>query len=141
MLDRLAASVQTLRLESNRLASLARADALEIGFLVARRILETEISTNPEALFSLVRSALRRVGESRDITIRLHPADASAVRQAEGTVLPQGPSISQIRLVGDPSLSPGDCVIDTEMGSFDGRLESRLAQLRRAASGAIGERS
>src|SRR5690349_16896293 len=61
---RLGAAVEALRNASDALAGEARSDALEVGFLIARRILETELTTSPEALVSLVRSTIRRLGEA-----------------------------------------------------------------------------
>lgn len=62
-LQRVAHAVEVLKLQAERLAEQARADALEIGFRVARRILEAELSSSPEPFFALVRSALKRAGD------------------------------------------------------------------------------
>src|SRR6185369_15742672 len=70
---RLGAAVEMLRTTSERLAAEARSDALEVGFLIARRILETELATSPEPLVALVRSTIRRLGEARKMTVRLSP--------------------------------------------------------------------
>src|SRR3990172_3058480 len=84
-LERVGAAVEMLRAQAARLAEQARADAIEVAFQVARKILETEISQNPEALFALVRSAVRRAGESRRVAIRLAPDDAALPRVPVGT--------------------------------------------------------
>src|SRR4051794_37338658 len=46
-LQRIATAVDTLRAQAGHLAEQARADALEIGFLVARTLLEAEVRQNP----------------------------------------------------------------------------------------------
>src|SRR6266540_7320668 len=76
-MEKVAAALETLRAQADLLAEQARADAIEIGFQVARKILETELRQSPEALFSLVRAAVRRAGESRRIAVRVTPDDAS----------------------------------------------------------------
>jgi flagellar assembly protein FliH len=135
---RLDAAVERLRLESARLADLARADALEIGFLVARRILEQELSSSPEALFSLVRSAVRRLGDARRLVIKLHPADAERIGSAEGRQR-LGLSLMQVEVAPDPTLAPGDCVVESEQATVDGRLATRLDELKRAAETVLDE--
>ncbi|MCC6335726.1 MAG: flagellar assembly protein FliH [Myxococcales bacterium] len=133
---RLAAAVERLKLEASRLADQARADALEIGFQVARRILEQELSSSPEALFSLVRSAVRRVGDARRLVIRLHPGDVERVGSQEGRQR-LGLSLMQVEVVADPALGAGDCVIESEQATVDGRLATRLDEVRRGVESAL----
>jgi len=137
-LQRVSHAVEVLRLQSDRLAEQARSDALEIGFLVARRILEAELTTGPEPLFALVRGALKRAGDSRRIVVRVHPEDAALVSgpAAAGEL---GVSAAAIEVAGDPSLERGDVVVDTDFGKVDGRLRTRLEELHRAAASALEE--
>jgi flagellar assembly protein FliH len=137
-LERVAPAVQVLRLSAERLAEQARSDALEIGFLVARRILEAELSTGPEALFALVKGALRRAGDSRLVRVRCHPGDLQALSgpAAAGQL---GVTTATVEVVADAGLAPGDVVVDTDFGKVDGRLETRLEELFRAAASAVEE--
>lgn len=134
-LEQLAAAVESLRLIGGKLAEQARADALEIAFQVARKILETELTASPQPLFALVRSAVRRVGEAREIAIRLCPQDAAALEAGPHTEL--GLTLAKVTIVADPALGRGDCVVESDLGTVDGRLSSRLAELKRSLAEAI----
>jgi flagellar assembly protein FliH len=132
---RLGSAVEMLRTTSERLAGEARSDALEIGFLVAKRILETELTTSPEPLVALVRSTIRRLGEARKMTIRLSAADAEAVNAvlaARGPSAVTSVATAQIEVVADGSLERGDCMVEGDVGSVDGRIATRIEELRRA---------
>ncbi|MFL5261801.1 MAG: FliH/SctL family protein [Anaeromyxobacteraceae bacterium] len=131
-LEKVAGAVEMLRAQAERLAEQARSDALEIAFQVARKILDAELRTGPEALFALVRGAVRRAGDSRRIAIRLAPDDAATLQGAAGKGALDGPSAARIEIVADASLERGDCMVDTDFGQVDGRLGTRLAELRRA---------
>jgi flagellar assembly protein FliH len=130
------AALDTLRAQADRLAEQARADAIEIGFQVARKILETEVRQSPEALFALVRSAIRRAGESRRVAVRVAPEDAVLLQSEAGRAALEGVTAARIEFLPDPSLQRGDCVVDTDFGQVDGRLSTRLAEVRRAVDGA-----
>lgn len=133
--ERTRSAVELLRATAERLAAEARTDALEIGFLVARRILEMELTASAEPLVNLVRSAVRRLGESRKITIHLSPADAqalSAVVQSRGTQSVAPATISKVEILADPSLGRGDCLVEGDMVTVDGRINARIEELRRA---------
>jgi flagellar assembly protein FliH len=136
---RLAKAVADLRHTGERLAEQATADALEMAILIARRIIEGELETNPAALTGLVRSALARLGESRKVQLRLHPTDAANV-QASGDVGPlAGLSIARVEVRADASLSRGDCIVDGEQGTVDGRVSTRMDEVRRILTRAFSE--
>jgi flagellar assembly protein FliH len=138
LLQRVGHAVDVLRLQSDRLAEQARSDALEIGFLVARRILETELQSSPEALFALVRGALKRAGESRRVAVRLHPDDVQAVEAAVASRdLVVG--AAAVEVTADAALDRGDVVVETDFGTVDGRLKTRFDELHRAARAALEE--
>lgn len=129
-LSKLTNAILSLKAQSERLASEARAEALELGFLVARRILEREVSTDVSAILALIRTAMRKAADARNVTIRLHPADYELVDSA----LQQGHhdelSLAHVELKVDPDASRGDVFIDTDFGAVDGRMDTRMAQLR-----------
>ncbi len=137
--ERLAKAVADLRRTGERLAEQSTADALEMAILIARRILEAELKTNPLALTGLVRSAIGRLGESRKVQLRLCPADAANVQAAGDTGPLGGVSVARVEIRADASLSPGDCIVDGEQGTVDGRVATRLEEVRRILSRALAE--
>jgi flagellar biosynthesis/type III secretory pathway protein FliH len=124
---RLAAAIETLRQEGRRLGEQARSDALEIGVLVARKIIERELTSNLEPLFGLIRSAVRRVGEARGVVVKVSPEDHRRLQDAPGASL----SLVNVSVVADEALSPGDVMIESEQHGVDARLDTRLEELRR----------
>ncbi|SRR6266568_376960 len=137
-MEKVDAALETLRAQADHLAEQARADAIEIGFQVARKILETELRQSPEALFALVRSAVRRAGESRRIVVRLAPDDAALLRSEDGRSTLDGVTAARVEYLPDPSLQRGDCLVETDFGQVDGRLATRLSEIRRAVDAAEG---
>jgi flagellar assembly protein FliH len=130
--DRLVRAVEALRLQSERLAEQARADAIEIAFQIAQRIVDTELRTSPEPLFGLVRSALKQAGEARRVQLRVHPEDGVILRANAQQVAQAAPAVAKMEILDDSSLERGDCLVDTDFGEIDGRLSTRFAELRRA---------
>jgi flagellar assembly protein FliH len=137
------AAVDRLRMLSDRLAADMRNDALEVAMMLARKIVEGELTTNVDKMMGTVRSAVRRLGESRRITVRLCPEDAELLTKENkqpGDVA--GLSAARVEVVADPALGRGDCLVEGDLGSVDGRQDTRFAELRRviaedAAEGAV----
>jgi flagellar assembly protein FliH len=136
-LERLDLGVTLLRSQGERLAEQARSDALELAFMIARKIMEREIHSDPVALLSLIRSAITRAGEANQITLRLNASDADALRIAGHDLTTTTFSLAKVSVVADPNLSPGDCIVETNLGTVDGRLSTRLAEMRETVESAI----
>jgi flagellar assembly protein FliH len=122
------AAITQLRLQGERLAEQARSDALEVGLMVARRILEKEIATNLESLFAIIKSAIRKAGEARTTVVRLHPDDLARLQDTSETAF----TLGRVELAADPQLSPGDVMVDADHHTVDGRLETRLTEAAHA---------
>ena len=132
--QRTSSAIEVLRATAERLAAEARTDALEIGFLVARRILEMELTASAEPLVNLVRSAVRRLGETRKIAIHLSPSDAQAISaeiESRGPQAVAPASISKVEIIPDASLGRGDCLVEGDLVTVDGRINARIEELRR----------
>ena len=74
------------------------------------------------------------MGESRRIAIHLSPEDAqaiSAVIESRGPQAVTEASISRVEIVADPSLGRGDCLVEGDLVTVDGRLNARIEELRR----------
>jgi len=140
--ERTSTAIELLRATAERLAAEARTDALEIGFLVARRILEMELTASAEPLVNLVRSAVRRLGESRRIVIHLAPADAqalTAIVETRGAQAVAQAAISKVEIVADASLGRGDCLVEGDLVTVDGRINARIEELRRVLEAGVEE--
>ncbi len=120
-------AITALKLQGERLAEQARSDALELGIIIARRILEQELTANFDAIFPLIKSAIRRAGEDHVTRIRLHPDDVAHVESAARSDF----SLGKIELTADPTLTRGDVMVDTEHHSIDGRLATRFEEVVR----------
>jgi flagellar assembly protein FliH len=129
--QKLSAALAALNAEGERLAEQARADALELAVLIARRIVERELSMNLESMFSLIKSALRRAGEENVTRVRLHPKDVARFEAAVHTEF----SLGRVELVGDASLQLGDVLVETPSHTVDGRLATRFEELVRQLDG------
>jgi flagellar assembly protein FliH len=129
--QRLTAALAALRSQGERLAEQARSDALELGILIARRILERELSANLEGVFSLIKSAIRKVGEDHVTRVRLNTVDVARFEAASRSDF----SLGKIELVADPALDLGDVMVDTDSHTIDGRLATRFEELVRQLDG------
>ena len=141
--ERLGRAIAELRLAADRMGAEVAATAIEIGCLIARRILEAELKTDIESHRSLVRSAVRRLGEEHRVTVHLAPSDIELVRAAAGESggdsgdLGLNLGIAKVEIFPDTNLTPGDCLVESDAAMVDGRIGTRLEEIRRVLSNVI----
>ncbi len=111
---------QLLALERQMAQSLARS-----AVLLAQRVVRSELSTRPEHVAKLAEEAVGAVLLSaRQILVRVHPEDHEFVALGAQDVL----KARGARLVVDPSIQRGGCIVDSDSGSIDAAIATRWAQ-------------
>lgn len=98
-------------------------ELLEMVMAIARRLIRRELKTDPGEIVAVVREGIASlpIGE-RQVTLQLHPEDASLVREAFGG-RETGPAC---RIMDDPSLTRGGARISTDISIIDATLETRI---------------
>jgi len=129
--EKLAQAIAELKKISGRLGAEIGSTALEIGCLLARQIIDAELKSDPEVRVAMIKAAIRRLGESTRVTVRLAPGDRDTVASLAGQGEVLGLPLASIELVADMNLSPGDAIVESDTGMVDGRLGIRLEELRR----------
>ena len=104
---------------------------LRLSIRVAEKIIGEEIRLRPEAIVGIVRQALKGARPGKRLTIQVNPAEAQQVRDRADTLQGHGFS-SEIEIVAAASVPPGGCVIESELGIIDARLETQLKCLEDA---------
>ncbi len=88
-----------------------------------------DIVVTREGVQALVRQATTHVLGAERLAVRLHPADLSILQDAGGLdgTLPSGMVVSWM---GDKDIALGGCVVETDGGELDARLETQIEKLR-----------
>lgn len=131
-LARAAAALAGAAAVRDRRLARAEREVAAIALDVARTVLGRELTQDPAAVADLAARALAVARDRREVTLRVNPADAEAIRAAAGrlaAVLARAPGLA---LREDPGLARGDAVVETEAGRVDARVETQLAALARA---------
>ena len=76
-----------------------------------------------------VKRSLRLVGLRTDLTIRVHPDDASAMETYAAAAVRHIEQTSVFAVVTDDSLSPGGCIVETDRSVVDATLETQTQEL------------
>ncbi len=99
---------------------------VELALEIARKVIQREVSTDPDLVSALAMVALKRVQSHQAVTLRVSRHDFGRVHDAVTSVN------GSITIAEDPSLGRGDFMMDTGSTHMDGRLHNQVETLGRA---------
>jgi flagellar assembly protein FliH len=121
---------QLARLESLCAAAARPLDALDditeqelarLATVMARRVVGRELQLDPSLIELAVREAAAALpSATRELRVWVHPDDLTLLREL-------GVSEATWQLGARPSLSRGDCMLESERSRLDARVDTRLA--------------
>jgi len=107
-------------------------EMLKIVFAFARSILKVEPLIQPEIVLKNIDQALNRVSEVDKVVMRINMRDKSMCQAHKDKFLGRLASVSELRIVEDPTLAPGGIKIETGVGTIDATIESQARELEKA---------
>jgi flagellar assembly protein FliH len=117
------------RLRSSLYTQVER-EVVKLAVAVAKKIVHREIQVDHDIVRTLVHVALSRVAEKSTVTICLNPVDydyfverRAELSQSEG---------QDISLLADKSIERGGCLIQTNCGDIDARVEEEFHEVEHA---------
>jgi len=109
-------------------------DIVNLAVAIAKKVIATELSINPEIIVNVLREALNFLDHPENITVYVNPQDLEKLLEAVKTG-----DFSEVRsndinmgIRADKRISSGGCMVESEAGSVDARLESRMANVEKA---------
>lgn len=100
-----------------------------LAIVMARRVVARELQTDPSLIELGVREAVASLpSATRELRIRVHPDDLDFLRELDA-------SEPHWRFDVDPSLTRGDCVLESKSSRLDSRIDTRLAAVIDAVLG------
>jgi flagellar assembly protein FliH len=125
MRQQLADSIGQIGELANEMAESAQQELVELAIQIARKVVTREVTIDREIALTLVKVSLAKLHNRSVAEIHLNPEDHAFVKDH----LDQLDFRGQIDLVEDRSISLGGCLIHTDTGDIDARIESQFDEI------------
>ena len=104
----------------------SESNAVKIALAVAKKIVLREVSVNKDIILSVVKQALGKIMGQEHIKIKINPDDLKIIKKhgIDNSELPFNKGIAVFE--EDPEITCGGCVVETDSGDIDARIESQL---------------
>jgi len=113
------------------------AEVVRLALAIARKILHREAQVDPLLLAGVVRVGLDNVAAGTRARLRVHPDQIQAWQEFFSL---QPDLQSRPELMGDATLGPGHCLLETELGSTDLTLETQLQEIEQGFFDLLAQR-
>jgi flagellar assembly protein FliH len=110
----------------------AEREVVKLAVEVAKKIVHQEVQIDQEIVQTLIKVALTHVADRTAVTVHLHPTDYNFVLDQRTASNRGDENDREIVLLADKSIERGGCLIETECGDIDARIEEEFREVERA---------
>jgi flagellar biosynthesis/type III secretory pathway protein FliH len=114
-------------------------EVVQLALAIAKKIVCHEVRTNQETVVCVAQEALSRVENSGKIKIKLNPQDLQFIKDAKFQLSQFLHNVDHIRFEATDSIQSGGCLIETDRGDIDARLEKQLQAIEEAFQSQFGQ--
>ena len=127
VIEKLAQSIQNISELRPKLRIQAEADIVKLALAIARRVVNRELNTDPEAVVGLVKVALGKLRIQEVTRVRVHPNHLGIIKE----MLSHWTGSAEHEIEGDAGVGLGGILFDTTRGEFDASIDVQLNEIER----------
>ncbi len=121
-------TMEKFRIERQNYFHHVEGEVVRLALAIAARVLHREAQLDPLLLGGAVRVALEKLGESTTVVVRVPPPEIVRWKEFFRSTANWR---SQPGVLEDPSLSPGECVLATELGTIELGVRAQLQEIEK----------
>ncbi len=118
-------TIEKLSSLSTDIAAHVETDLVDLAMQIAKKIVRREVTIDREIALTLVRISLGKLNQRTAARVHLNPEDLAFVQQHLDSLDFRG----SLELIEDSSITPGGCLVHTETGDVDARVESQFDEI------------
>lgn len=104
-------------------------ELVDLSTGIASRLIRRTLEVAPEAMIGPVKEAVQLAVGKTSLELRLNPGDLEALGDRVRVAVKESARGIDVRLLSDDSVTPGGCMVTTEHGEIDARLETMLDRI------------
>jgi flagellar assembly protein FliH len=131
LLKQYAKTLEELNNLRKEIFAASEGEVVRLALEIARKVIRREVSADEELVLTLVKVALSRLADQTVMTVRVNPADYQTIQRHHHAHSSSSSLAEGVKLVDDPSVSRGGCLIETESGIIDARIEEQLREIEK----------
>ncbi len=102
---------------------------VELVLLISRKVVKTISENQKNVVVSNIAQALRKLKSRSEVIIKVNLADLQLTTEHVKDFIELAENAKKISVVEDSSVDRGGCIIETDFGEIDARIQSQLHEL------------
>ncbi|TKZ36012.1 flagellar assembly protein FliH, partial [Brachyspira catarrhinii] len=116
----------------NEIIDAAEAQVIEVAVLIAKRVVKMLTERDKGIVIRNIQEALRRIKGRTKITIRVNIDDLEVSARHKDEFYQMLDKIEGVTVLEDPNVDIGGCMIETDFGDIDARINTQLNEIETA---------
>ncbi|WP_374075566.1 FliH/SctL family protein [Bdellovibrio bacteriovorus] len=121
--------LNTIKDMKKEMASFNESHLLQLVFRMASRLAKTELQGNNDAMVQILRDAVSLSQDEENITVHVSQAQFEFLEELKKETGREFEFVKRIRFEPNQEVSDGGCIVETNYGEVDARIEQRIEQL------------
>lgn len=101
-------------------------EVVELALAIARQVICQEITLNRDIVVCVAREALAKVEDPGRIKIKMSPSDLKFIKETRSQLSDLMQNVDNVTLEAEENIQSGGCIIETDLGEIDARIERQL---------------
>jgi len=117
--------------QADALVRASERDIARLAVAVAGKVIQRSVEQDPEIVLEMARAAISQTEGTRGVVLRVSPKDMELVLSSHDELVKSSPDLRNLKVVEDPRIERGGCVVEMEVGHVDARVDEQLSEIER----------
>lgn len=117
------------------------ADMVRLIMAMVKKVIAGELNTNPDIIINILQEAINFLDTPENISVYVNPQELDIILEVmdKGYLTDIGSNNINIDIKADKRISPGGCLLESDAGSVDAQLETRIASVNNAIQEVVAD--
>lgn len=107
-------------------------EMLEFIFAISKKVIHKEVTADKDTVLNTIRAAVKSAVSKEEIKIKVNPEDLELAKEIKVDIGKLNEGVKNISIEGDISVGRGGCIVETNYGSIDARIEQQIEAIEHA---------
>lgn len=117
----------------------AEKDLLTLSLDIVEKIINYEVDKSDNYILGIIKDALDRVVNKKDVIVKLSTADYYTVLSNKKYLMTNVKGFGEIDIIQDESMELGSCIVDTPLGVIDSGIQVRMDNIQKEVMRILNE--
>lgn len=112
-------------------------EIVNLALEIAEKVIAEQVKLEPGIVTNIAKKALMVAAIHEHIQIRVNPEDLEVMRASKDNLMVTMDGIEKIEVIADRRVRQGGCILETNAGNVDARIQSQLSEIQQSIKGVV----